>query len=203
MMLHCSISSMTHTPCRITESYPQAVKCTMLHFSLAFPPRWTPQVWFSSVLCPCLLGSYQKPSQVKHGSSWVWPTQLVNPYFTENTQPGHTSVTFTTWCSSSTHSDIHLQNCLPLFSTLTLPFFLSFLSVERCSSAVGHETFTRGRWVWVGGGLVPLRWLSHTHSISLYCSVFFLKRDVELNCENRMSDSLISHLYSVGGKDYA
>lgn len=52
---------MTYALCAMTESY-QTVKCSMLHFSLAFPPGWT-QVRFSSVLCPCFSGPSRNPAK--------------------------------------------------------------------------------------------------------------------------------------------
>lgn len=182
MLLCCSVKNVGQFgPCAETKCYPQAVKSTELHFSPACPR------WLNQQMCQrhnFFFGSpfrrlHPKLSQVKHSSSKVWPTQLVKPYFTENTQPGHTRVDFTACWSPSSHSDIHQHISLLLFS---LPF--PFLLQQPWNIYTGPVSRSQAC-----AALVTL-----TLSVSLYRSPLF-KKDVELSCENRMSDSLLSRHY--------
>lgn len=160
----------------------------MLHFAL--PSRhWGTQQVCQVQLCLVFLffRSYQKRSQVKHGSSWVWPTQLVNPYFTENTQPGHTSVNLTARWSSSSNPDIHQQNYLPLFFHFFFHIFSFLLSVAAAPSAMKHlHEGPTSLWQWRSRLALMTLLLSHT----LYRSLF-LKRmlswTVRTGCQTLLS----------------
>lgn len=119
------------------------IKCTMLHFLV-------------SLFCTC----HEKCSQVKQGYHWVWLIQLVNPYSTEK----HTAQTYSSELNRTVEFLLKTRYSsaeLPPSSFFSPLFHIFFLSFERCSSSVSHETFTyRGRWVCGGPALMTL-WHSH------------------------------------------
>lgn len=113
----------------------------MLHFFLAIPPRWTQQLyWVKLSFVSLFCGSYWKPSQAKHGSSWLWLTQLVNIYFTENTTWAHLCECYHTveFLLTFRYSSAELP---PTFFTsyfLFSPYLSFLLSIAAEVSAMKH-----------------------------------------------------------------
>lgn len=118
MLLCCSVKNVWQL---------QAVKSTELHFSLACPPWLNQQMCQLSnfvFFCVCILQAAPKNwAKSNTAPPLVSPIQLVNPYFTENTQPGHTSVNFTV-CLESLFT---FRYSSAYFPSLFLPCLSPFL----------------------------------------------------------------------------